>query len=99
MEKKCVLLKKRKFTILVVIMMVCTMLISSVAGSISISSPVSGNHAIRKNDSGLSGRFQHHRIIDYMNNRESEKNLLNGLFDVVIHTKCGDVEKSRTGLD
>ena len=95
MEKKCVLLKKGKFTILVVFMMVFTMSISSVAGSISISSQVSGNDAIKGNGSGLSGRFQYHRIIEGMNNRESEKNLLNSLFDVVIHTKCGDVEKSK----
>ncbi len=67
-------------------MMVCTMLISSVAGSISISSQVSGNDVIKENGSGLSGRFQYHQIIECMNNRESEKNLLNGLFDVVIHT-------------
>ena len=95
MEEKCVLLKKRKFTILVVIMMVCTMLISGVAGSIAISSPVSGDDVIGENGSGLSDRFQYHRIIEDMNNRENEKNLLNGLFDVVIHTKCGDVEKSK----
>jgi len=95
MNKKHVMLKKRKFTILVVFIMVCTMLISSVAGSISISSQVCENDKIKENDSGSLDRVRYRRILESMNNGESEKKLSGGLFDVVIHTKCGDVEKSK----
>lgn len=93
MEKKSVLLKKRKFTILVVFTLICIMLLSSVASSISTSFHVGGNDA-KENSSRLSDRFLYHRIIEGMNNKESEKNLLNGLFDVIIHTNCSGIEKS-----
>jgi len=95
MEEKYGLLKKRRFAVLIVFALVCTLLLSGVVSSISIGSYIHGSDAVKKNIPSLPEMFQCHRIIkSIMNNRENEKGFLNGLLNVVIHTKCDGVEKS-----
>jgi len=94
MEKKSIVLKKRKFTILVIFTLICILLLSGLTTSISTSFYVSGND-VKENSSKFSDRFRNNRLIEEMNNKVNEKNLLNDLFNVMIHTKCGEVEKSK----